>query len=414
MRKPLLLLLIAAALGGLSWWGYRTQHSTTKPLEIVDKAGAVIAPASSLTAPDKSAPARIGAPGNGPGNGSGTGGPGAGPKGPIGVEVAKAEQIPLADEIVAVGNLRANESVVMKPEIAGRIDSINFVDGARVTKGAMLVRLDASLVSAEVEQAKAELELSQANYQRTADLAQRNFVSGSALDQAQANLKIQQAKLQLAQAKLVKSDIRAPFTGVLGLRNVSLGDFVKEGAELVVLEDIASMKVDLRLPERYLGQLKRGQSLQLSVDAYPGRTFLAKLDAIDAQVDANGRALLVRGRLSNPEGILRSGMFAKAKVVLQLKSDAIVVPEEALIPIGNETFVYRIDAGKAIRTKVSTGIRRDGKVEVLGNLAAGDLIVTAGHQKLSKDGIEVRYAEPGRRPGPTSAGIVEQSARRVD
>ena len=164
------------------------------------------------------------------------------------------------------------------------------------------------------------------------------------------------------------------------------------------------MKVDLRLPERYLGQLGKGQAIQISVDAFPGKTFKATVNAIDAQVDVNGRSVIARGILDNPQGVLRSGMFAKARIVLQTKSDAIVVPEEALVPVGNEAFVYRIEGNKAMRIKVATGIRRNAKVEVIGPIVAGDLVVTGGQIKLPRDAMEVRVIEPGRRPGPGGPG----------
>ncbi len=320
------------------------------------------------------------------------------------VEVGKAEKVNLIEEITAVGNMRANETVMIKPEIAGRIDKISFSDGARVARGVVLVQLDSSVTAAEVEQSRAELALSQSTYQRTVELAQKNFVSGSALDQANANLKIQQAKLKLSEARLSKSMIKAPFSGVLGLRNVSLGDFVKDGADLVLLEDVSTMKVDLRLPERYLGQLGKGQAIQISVDAFPGKTFKATVNAIDAQVDVNGRSVIARGILDNPQGVLRSGMFAKARIVLQTKADAIVVPEEALVPVGNDVFVYRIEGNKAMRIKVATGIRRDAKVEIIGSVIAGDLVVIGGQIKLPRDAMEVRVIEPGRGSGQGGPG----------
>jgi membrane fusion protein (multidrug efflux system) len=309
----------------------------------------------------------------------------------------------LADEVLAVGTLRANETVVIKPEIAGRIVSIGFSDGARVRKGDLLVALDDSVLAAQVEQARAERGLAQSNFERAEDLAKRNFISGSARDQAAATLKVQSARLELAQAQLAKTRIVAPFSGVLGLRNVSVGDVVKESAELVTLEDISSMKVDLRLPERYLGQLQKGLVISIGVDAFPERRFEARLDALDAQIDPNGRSLLARGRLANPDGALRSGMFAKARIVLREKPQAVVIPEEAILPAGSDAFVYRVENGRAMRTKVETGIRREGKVEINAGVKPGDLVVTAGQLRLQRDGMEVRIVEPTRRASPGGA-----------
>lgn len=378
MKRIGIVALALAGLGALGWWGYGIQRTGPKPaVEIAAGGGSQSAPTQPRPVSDAAKPA----------------GPGPS-RGPISVEAVAVVRMPLSDEVLAVGTLRANESVVIKPEIAGRIVRIGFQDGARVPKSALLVALDDSVLAAQADQARAELGLARAGYERTEDLAKKNFVSGSARDQAQATLKVQEAKLQLAEAQLAKTRIQAPFAGVLGLRNVSVGDFVKDGAELVVLEDVGSMKVDLRLPERFLGQLRRGQAISVAVDAFPGRTFDATLDALDAQVDANGRSLLARGRLANPDGALRSGMFAKARIVLREKPEALVVPEEAILPVGSVAFVYKVDAGKAMRTEVKTGLRTSGKVEVLSGLQAGDVVVTAGHQKLTRDGAEVRVTDP--------------------
>jgi membrane fusion protein (multidrug efflux system) len=223
----------------------------------------------------------------------------------VGVEAAKVTVESIAEEAVAAGSLRANESVTVRSEVAGRITQVGFTDGARVTRGTTLFALDASLSAAEVEQARAELALAKANFERTAELARRNFVSESAKDTAAANQKVLEAKLKLAEARLARSEIRAPFNGVMGLRNISPGDFVNDGADLALIEDISKMKVDVRLPERYFGRIKPGQPILLSFDSMPGKTFTATLKAVDAQVDANGRSLLLRGELANPGGALR-------------------------------------------------------------------------------------------------------------
>jgi membrane fusion protein (multidrug efflux system) len=189
----------------------------------------------------------------------------------------------------------------------------------------------------------------------------------------------------------------------MGLRNISPGDFVKDGADLALIEDISKMKVDVRLPERYFGRIKPGQPILLSFDSMPGKTFTATLKAVDAQVDANGRSLLLRGELANPGGALRTGMFARARVLLRENPQAMLIPEEAITPVGADVFVYRIDEGKAMRTKIQTGIRRDGKVEVTSGLQPGDQVVSAGQLRLPRDGMEVRVIDPSRR-GPGAPG----------
>jgi membrane fusion protein (multidrug efflux system) len=309
----------------------------------------------------------------------------------------------LADEVFAVGTLRANESVMIRPETSGRVVRVGFADAAQVRQGALLVELDGSVLAAQAEQTRAELALSRANHERTTDLAQRNFVSQSARDQTAASLSVQEARLRLAEAQLAKTRINAPFSGRLGLRNFSVGDFVKEGSDLVLIEDLSSMKVDLKLPERFLGLLRRGLDVEVTVDAFEGRNFRAVLDAIDVQVDANGRSVVARGLIANPDAALRSGMFAKARIVLRDKPLAVVIPEEAITPVGGELFVYRVVEGKARMTRVSGGQRRDGKVEITAGLAAGDLIVTAGQLKIQRDGQEVRVVNAGG-AGPAGAG----------
>ncbi|RPH61551.1 MAG: efflux RND transporter periplasmic adaptor subunit [Burkholderiales bacterium] len=385
MKRALIYLVALAGVAGLGWWAWGQHRGATPTLEI-----AAPRPAGPEARAPQDGPGAVRAPAaRGPG----------GARGPIGVEAARAERVSLSESVFAVGTLRANESVVVKPEIAGRIDRIHFDGGARVNRGALLVSLDASIAAAEADQTRAELGLAQANYRRTADLARQKFVSERAQDEAAANLKVLEARLKLAEARLAKSSIRAPFSGVLGLRNVSAGDFVKEGAELVTLEDVSRMKVDLRLPERYLGQLRPGQLLDVEFDAYPGRRFEAALEAIDVQVDADGRAVVARGRLPNADGLLRSGMFAKVSLRLSQRDDAVMVPEESVFPAGDDQFVYRIDDGKAIRVRVRTGMRRDGKVEIVEGVHDGDLIVTAGQPKLTRDGAEVRVVEPPKLGG---------------
>jgi len=384
MKRLITYLVAIAGVAGLGWWAWGVHRSATPAVEIAT-AGAATPPAG---APQDGPPARRAPAASGTGD----------PRGPIGVEAARAERVSLSETVSAVGTLRANESVTIKPEVAGLIERIHFDGGARVRKGALLVSLDASIAAAEAEQTRAELGLAQANYQRTADLARQQFVSERARDEAAASLKVLEARLKLAQARLAKSTIRAPFSGVLGLRNVSAGDFVREGAELVTLEDVSLMKVDLRLPERYLGQLRPGQLIEVEFDAYPGRRFEARMEAIDVRVDADGRSLVARGRLPNADGLLRSGMFAKVTLTLSKRDDAVMVPEEAVFPAGDEQFVYRIDDGKATRVRVRTGLRREGRVEIVEGVRAGELVVTAGQVKLNRDGTEVRVVEPPR-PG---------------
>lgn len=403
MKKLMIYTLAIASVSVLGWWMYTTQRSGSGPLEIGGRGGAAQAASAPAGGPSGGPGARgnagpAGAPASAQAGGAarpGQAGGGRGPRGPVQVEAEPAKAMALAEEVFAVGTLRANESVMIRPETAGRVIKVGFSDGAQVRKGDLLVQLDGSVLSAQAEQTRAELALSKANHERTADLAQRNFVSQSARDQAAANLSVQEARLKLAEAQLAKTRIHAPFAGRLGLRNFSVGDFIKEGSDLVLIEDLASMKVDLKLPERYLGQLRRGLGIEVTVDAFSGRTFRAVLDAVDVQVDANGRSVVARGVIANPDSSLRSGMFAKARIVLKDKPQAVVIPEEAITPVGGELFVYRVVEGKARMTRVSSGLRRDGKVEILEGIAVGEVVITAGQLKIQRDGQDVRVVNAG-------------------
>lgn len=188
-----------------------------------------------------------------------------------GVEVAKVEVQSLRDDVQAVGSLRARQSVMLRPELVGRIVALNFKDGGRVSKGQILVQFDNNLQQAEVQQMQAQLAIAQANFKRTQELVAEKFLAQQSLDTSAANLKVAQAQLALAQARLERMAVRAPFDGTAGIRLVNVGDYVKDGADLVPLEDTRQMMVDFRLPERAGSKVKPGQSVELTLDALPAR-----------------------------------------------------------------------------------------------------------------------------------------------
>ncbi|MCG6873993.1 MAG: efflux RND transporter periplasmic adaptor subunit [Betaproteobacteria bacterium] len=339
----------------------------------------------------------------------------AGPPGgmAVSVETATVTAGPVREEVSAVGTSRSNESVVVRPEISGRIARIEFDEGKPVRKGQLLVALDDSVYAAELQQAKANLALQSSNYERTVELARDNFVSANAKDQALNNLRVAEASLALAQARLAKTRIQAPFSGIVGIRQVSIGDYVKEGQDLATLEDISSLKVDFRIPELYLTSLRRGQSVEVQTDAFPGKTYVAVLDAIDPLVDQNGRSLVLRARLKNLDGALRPGMFVRTRLIIAERPDALTIPEEALVPVGSSQYVFRVSDGKAERVKVETGVRRRGRVEIVSGLAAGDVVVTAGQIKL-RDGVPVRMGTGDDSPGaPAKVGKAAPPERRL-
>jgi membrane fusion protein (multidrug efflux system) len=305
------------------------------------------------------------------------------------VETAKVALGPIQRRLSAVGSLRSNESVIVRPEIAGRIVAIPFTEGERVERGATLVMLDDTIYRAEVDQVQAALVLSQANHERAVDLLRRNAGTTKARDEALAELRANEAALHLAGARLEKAVIKAPFEGVVGLRKVSVGDFVGVGQDMVNLEQIDPLKADFRVAEIYLDAVRRGQRIELTVDAFPGESFTGEVFAIDPLIDESGRSILLRARLPNPDRILRPGLFARVTLVLNEREDAIQVPEQALVPQGADQYVFRVVDGKAALTKVQVGIRREGMVEITEGLGPDDQVVTAGQLKI-RDGAPVQ------------------------
>jgi membrane fusion protein (multidrug efflux system) len=327
---------------------------------------------------------------------------------PVAVEVARISASDFSDEASAVGTLKSNESVILRPETAGRIAAINFKDGAIVNRGALLVALDAAVQEAELQQAKANLALARNNNTRNQELLEKKFVSQQALDNSGATLKVQEAAVQLAEAKVGKMRIKAPFNGMVGLRNVSVGDYVKEGQELINIEDLATLRVDFKLPENYLGRVLKGQVVEVSTDALPGQQFAAVLDAVDPLVDQNGRAISSRARLDNAAGKLRPGMFVRVRLLFGERKNVLMAPEQAIVP-GAQPMVFRVVDGKALATPVKLGVRRAAQVEIVDGLAAGDLIVTAGQLKL-RDGAAVRAVGANAPAAKAAEGAAESPA----
>jgi membrane fusion protein (multidrug efflux system) len=324
------------------------------------------------------------------------------------VEVAKVETIRLVDESQAVGSLRSRQGVVIKPEIGGRITQLNFRDGDRVRKGQLLVQFDDQLPAAQIKQAEAELAIAQSNFNRNRELVEQNFISRRTVDESAANLQVAEAKLALAKATAARLRILAPFDGTVGIRQVNVGDYLKDGAEVVNLEDIDAVFVDYRLPERLQAKVRRGQVAEVDVDALPGRKFQAVVQAIDPLIDANGRSLAVRACIDNRRMQLRPGMFARVSTVFGTREKASVIPEEAIVPQGARQFVIKLvdgPEGKVTqRVEVKLGLRIPGKVEILEGLQTDDTVVLAGQQRLQKDGTAVRVLEPGRGVGPGGPG----------
>ena len=347
----------------------------------------------------------------------GAGGQAAGPSGPIPVEVAQASVERIDDDAQAVGTLRSRQGVMLRPEVSGRVAAIGFADGQPVRRGQLLVQLDDTLQQAQLKQAQAQASIARTNLQRNRELVLENFVSQSAVDQSAAALEVAEAQVALAKAQLQRMRIVAPFDGVAGIRNINLGDYVKDGADLVSIEDLSQVLVDFRLPERFVARVKTGQVVEVSLDALPGQRFSGRIDALDSVIDANGRSLLVRARLDNPGGVLKSGLFARTRIVFATRDNALVVPEEALVPQGSRQYLYKIVDGAggtmAQRLEARIGLRLPGKVEVLEGLAPGDRVVTAGQARLGRgESVPVKVVEIGQ-PGAARAPASGASGARA-
>ena len=334
----------------------------------------------------------------------------AGPARAPAVEVAKVGTMTLVDETQAVGSLRSRQGVMLRPEVGGRVKQIFFNDGQRVRKGQVMVQFEDQLQQAQLSQAKAELSIAEANHKRNQELVTQNFISKRSLDESGAALEVSRAKLALADATLQRLKVLAPFDGITGLKQINVGDYLKDGADMVNIEDIDAVLVDFRLPERFQAKIRAGQKAQLTVDALPGRPFSAIVQAVDPLIEANGRSVGVRGCIDNRQQQLRPGMFARVNSVFGVRDNALVIPEEAIIPQGGRTFVVKVVAGDkpevliSERVAVKVGLRLPGKVEILEGLAAGDTVVTAGHQRLQKDGTAVRVVDLSQPGGDRPAG----------
>jgi membrane fusion protein (multidrug efflux system) len=327
------------------------------------------------------------------------------------VEAARVELTKVTDDAQAVGSLRSRQSVVLRPEVSGRVTQLNFRDGERVRRGQLLVQLDDRLPLAQVQQAQAELSIARANHKRNQELVAQNFISQRSVDESAANLQVADAKLALAQATAARLRIVAPFNGIAGIRTVNVGDYLKDGADIVNIEDLEAIFVDFRLPERFQSKVRRGQRAVVDLDALPGRQFAALVQAVDPLVDANGRSIGIRGCIDNRQLLLRPGMFARITAVFGERQNARVIPEEAIVPQGGRQFVIKLlpgptnDTRIAQRVEVKVGIRRPGRVEVTEGLQQGDLVVTAGQQRVQRDGATVRIIDLSRPAGvPPAAG----------
>jgi len=308
----------------------------------------------------------------------------------------------------SIGSVRAVQGVTVNNEVAGQVEAIRFESGDKVSAGQPLVQLDTEVDKADLDGLQASLKLAQIQLDRNAKLLRDRAVSQGDYDELSAQLSQARAAVAAKQALIEKKTIRAPFDGVLGIRQVDLGQYLAEGSDIVALEALDPVFVDYRLPERNLSKLRAGQPVEVRVAAYPDAVFTGRIQAISPAVDRITRNVQVRAELKNPDGRLRPGMFAKVATLLPERDRVLTLPRRAVSfnTYGDSVFVIEQAAagsessaadkgdGQApkltvTRRQITTGSVRGDLVEVTSGLDAGDRVVLAGHQKL-RNGAEVR------------------------
>ena len=322
---------------------------------------------------------------------------------PVPVEVATVRIEPVTDEVEALGTLMADESVAIAPEIAGRLTHLGFREGERVKKGQTLLELDTAILVQELKQAEVDLGLARDTFERANSLVQRGSDTRVSQEQAQAQLAASEVRVALAQARLEKATIAAPIDGVVGLRSVSVGTYLTPGQTVITVSNLDPIKVDFRVPELLLQDVAVGQKIRVRVDAFPKRSFDGAVYAIDPLVDVNGRAIRLRARIANPDMLLKPGLFARVSIVTDVRQNAVVLPESAVVPDGQDKAVYAVQGDTAKLTRVKLGKRLPGRVEVVEGLQPGQRIVTTGQMRL-RDGAAVEIAQPQAK----AAGSVTQ------
>lgn len=302
--------------------------------------------------------------------------------------------------VTAIGTLNANQGVVIKPEINGRVTAIYFHSGDFVKAGTPLLQIFPDIIRAQLAAAQAKEVLSKANYGRAQLLFKKKVFAEADLDSALSAYQSDVANVAQYTAMLNQSLIRAPFSGHLGLRQVDVGDYLSSGETTIVnLEAYDPIRVDFSVPEAYLSQLATEQKVVLSSQAYPNKVFTGKVYAFDSAIDPNTRTLAVRASIPNPNGELLPGGFVDVNLQIGTAKKLITIPETALGFDDNGVYVYKIVNGMAIKTRIKAGIHQNNQVEVLSGLSPGDVVVSAGQFKITGDQSPILTDTAGKPPG---------------
>jgi membrane fusion protein, multidrug efflux system len=314
-----------------------------------------------------------------------------GPQGPIAVIVAPVQKAPFADSVEALGTTKSNETVVITPDKAEKVVAIHFEDGQQVKAGDLLVTLEKSEEEADLRSVEALLAERQSAYNRAKGLQDTNALSKATLQERQASLKQTQAEIESIEARISELAITAPFDGILGLREVSVGTLVQPGDTITTIDDLSQIKVDFDVPSVFLSTLKPGLPIVGKVEAFGDKEFLGEVRTVNTQVDPVTRTIKVRAVLPNPDTLLKPGLLMSI-VLVKNQREALLIPEESLIKRGEKNFVYVADtangATKAHQQEITIGGRKPGIIEVLSGLKEGDHVVSHGIIKIS-DGSDI-------------------------
>ncbi len=322
---------------------------------------------------------------------------------PASVITINMAPVTLEAGLSAVGTLEAAESADLKAEYAGQVKSIFLQEGMLVKKGDILVELDDSITKAELAKARAVLSNMKSQFGRSQELQKKNYISTQELDQSRSGYQEALAAADSARVKVEKTKIRAPFDGIAGLRNFSVGDYIEVGKLLTTVDKIDPVKVDFTIPEKNFSDIKPGLKVMIQTDAFPGKTIEGEVYAVDPRINADTRNFHAKATAPNPEGILRSGMFARINVNLGKRDGILMLPEESISPKGRDQFVFVVKEGKAVLTKIMTGQREKGFVEVVEGLQSGDEVITEGVIRV-RDGMPVKVISNPKEATHAAAG----------
>jgi membrane fusion protein, multidrug efflux system len=300
------------------------------------------------------------------------------------VEVAAARQDTVVDAILATGELEAIQSAELRPDVEGRVVEILMHEGSEVARGDALFRIDDQELKAQVARAEAERDLAEQALARTKQLIEQNAASASDLERADATARSSRASLDLLKVRLARTTVRAPFAGIVGQRYKSLGDYVTTSDRLVIIQTVNPERVAFSVPERYAGSVRRGQKVTFRVAAIPGEEFTGNVDFVSPAVQLPARTLLVKALVPNGRRQLQTGMFAEARLATAVRPNAVVVPEESVVALQGNYFVWVVEQGKVARRAVSLGVRSPGEVEISSGVVAGDQVVVGGLELLQE------------------------------